>query len=1557
MRHRLFSTPARGLVPVVIAALLTSGLSIAQSPVAAADPVPAGPTTPSEAAAVKKARETGRPVEVDGQQTPTTTVTANPDGRFSYRSSAQPERVEKDGRWRAVDTTLTKRGDGSYAPTAAVADLTFSGGGTAALVTLAKGDKKLSLSWPTPLPAPRIEGSAATYPAVFPGVDLRMTATADSYREVLIVHDATAAKNLTTVSLDATTTSLTVSTGPDGSLNAADPTGKPVFVGSTPVMWDSRHEPDQPAPTADDPGGTTPVNVTTTAGPAGHSSVVMTPDPAALTGKDVAYPVYIDPSTGDIGTSDWGDVANYRTFKNYRDTFVRVGHCYQWSTCAGNLDWWSRGYFNFDTSALNSRNGFQAKILGATFSATDAHTGDSGCNPVQVFWTDQQFNSGTGWPGPPGPHNMDGPKNACNGGGVQANAYDIAKVAVDWNGDLVTIGLMATDEGSRDQAHWNRFANNAVLAVDFVFPPNVATNKGISNAVNCTGVPTTPDSRPTLSATSSDNNPVPLNVRLHFEVWTADIKTRVAVSPGVEIASGSTGQWQVPTDLADGLYVYHVGVDNTGGSWAPGGWSPNFTFKVRKTLPAAANMAATDYTPGYWGPAGGTFNLWTSDPEVAGYSYTFTGPGTERVPATADCNYRQTFANGGWAMAEGNLTRVTVPTGMTPGYHTIHVRTFDAAHNLSAQEPSFTFYVTPNTGLPSQQYEGETGQFTQPAGQNALVTVQSDPMWAGGKQMLLQANLVGQSFTMTFNVNTDADYTLGLGLTRAKDYGKLTFRVDNSPIGTTFDGYNPTVTSNHQTLGGIHLTTGSHQLTIIAVGANPAAVTGRYFAGVDYLRLAPAQRLEAEDTAQVAWAQPAGQNYETVVQAGDGWSSNNQKVLVGNAVNASVDLKFTAPVEADYALGAMLSKAPNYGVLSFTLDRATPLARGDTFDAYSPDMVAIFQPLGGAHLTAGQHTITIRVVGTNPASIQNRYATGVDYLFVTPLNNVTSASFADAMNNDGISDDNETVTSAKSLDLSGASLSAQTLAAAGLAPGSSITVNGATFTIPAANTKGFDNVMASGQTFPLPANQQVAATGMGMLVVSACGGTNATTAGVTYSDGTVDKQTVAPIPDWAHPASGVATPVTALPYRNILTGRDSAFKFTIYAVFIPTNPLKTLQKVTLPNVGTAFRAADYGCIDPSLHVLSVAPRPLGTDTWNGAWAAPADTAVEPPAPGFGDRTLRVIAHPSITGSQARVRLSNTGATAPVTIDAASIAAQTSGAATAAAPTVLKFAGNSGVTIPAGGEVYSDPVAFPAGGSLAVSVHLPNAPATAPVHTANGTVTYVASGNATTSSAATPFTTTLPSTYYLTGVDVTTSVPNSGTVAIVADQNTSSGALSWGDTLATQLGPDLPGGLTTVTHTTPPPPGWWTSQNQTTLAQPRLRTVIVTLGAQDILAGADPTTIENNLTALITDINGFNRYKRPDGSRIHVVLATVAPLGLDPSDPKEVNRQKVNTDIANRYASYGADEFIDLNQPLRDPARPTNINPTYLTGGIPNDAYYQRIAQTTATAVTNGIITL
>ncbi|MFB9306216.1 SGNH hydrolase [Kibdelosporangium philippinense] len=1400
----------RLIVPTITVALLATGATLTHTASAAASTPPTAPAAakPPEVAAFEQARKTGQPVEVEGQQTTNTTVTADPDGQFTYRATTRPERVQQDGQWRAIDTTLSKHSDGLYRPIASTANVAFSGGGTSPLVTLSSGDKKLSLSWPTPLPTPTVQGSSATYPAVLPGVDLHITATSDSYRKTLIVHNATAAKNpaLTAITLNATTSGLTLNAGPDGTLNASDTNGKPVFVGSTPLMWDSRHEPGQPAPTADAPGNTTHIKLDVTPTGGNGARVTITPDHTALLGQDVVYPVYIDPTTGDIGPSDWGNIAD-NGFKNYRDTYARVGRCYRWAECAGSGNWVARSYFVMPTNALQSRNGRTAVIRSATFTITNTHTGNNRCNQVQAMWADLEFTSQTSWPGPGGLHDMDVARDACPGASVHYNAIDAANALVSANAGQITIGLRSANEGAQNQDHWNRFANNPAFAIRFAFPPGQATNKGVSRLVKCDNKSFTPDRFPTLYATAADNNAPPLNLLLYFHVWTGDGNTLLTTSPGIEIASGSTAAWQVSTDLGDGEYVFRVTVQNTGGDGTGGLWNGSYSiwspFRIQSTPPAFFGVKSPDYAENYWSQGAGRFRF-NSSYSTAGFAYSFSGPGTIRVPKVEDCNYNQTFPNGGWVAADANGNAIDVPVipaTMAPGYHTLHVRAFDKAHNLSADERAYTFYVAPNYGVPT--------------------------------------------------------------------------------------------------------------------------------------------RINPGDPAQVAVAQPAGQNIPLSQQ-------DNRVHFRGTAEGQSFTMEFTAPIEADYALGLNVRlKQMDGGAIAVALDGvAKPDIR--MFDVYGR--------LGGVHLTKGKHVITLTT--GESGEIQAPYDIDVTGIDAVPLNNVTANSFADAMNNDGISNDGITVAADKSLDLDGGSLSAQTLAAAGLTPGSSLTVQGATFTLPAPNKAGNDNVIAIGQTIPLPAAHQVPANAIGLLAVSTCGANPTTPAAITYTDGTTDKQQLVALPDWALAPHGVATPVATLPYRNTGATRDTVHKPTVYAVFLPANPLKTVQKITLPNIGTAFRRT---CLDnAALHVLAMAPRPVTPPdgkTWAGAWSAPADNATAPPSGGFADKTLRVIAHPAITGAEARIRLSNTGSPTPVTFDAATIAAHTTGPGINT-PTTFTFGGNTTVTIPAGGDVHSDPVALPTGGSgnIAVSLHLPQAVTAAPTHTSNGTTTYVASGNATRNQDTAAFPTSLPSTHYLTGIDVTTA-PGNGTVAVLADQNTRAPGTftGWSDTLATQLGNQLPGGLVTTTHTTPPPPGWWTALNQTTLAGPRLRTAVVTLGAQDILNGDTPQAIQDKLTGLIRDINGINRYKRPDGARIHIVLATIAPLGLDPTSTQEKNRQQLNATIINQYRLYGANELINIDQALRDTTNPSKVKPEYLTGGVPNNTYYQRIAQTVHTEITNGTV--
>ncbi|XVV05953.1 hypothetical protein ACQPW3_11400 [Actinosynnema sp. CA-248983] len=301
--------------PALLAAL-TAGALVAQTlvglPFATAQPEPPTPPTDTQApadvrteeekTALTQARETGRPVPVQNRLTETSTVLVNPDGTFSLRSHAKPVRTNKDGAWRDIDTTLTRAADGTLSPAATPLDVSFSAGGTAPLVTMREGDKQFSLSWPTPLPAPVVEGSTATYPELLPGVDLKLTANSTGYSEVLVVKNEQAAANpaLSSFKLNAATTGLDlVSTG--DVLSATDDTGQVVFQGSTPVMWDSTLDAKRgPEPTATDPGSgkVSTLDVTTTTVDHGSSTtaeLTITPDAEALRGDDVQYPVYIDP--------------------------------------------------------------------------------------------------------------------------------------------------------------------------------------------------------------------------------------------------------------------------------------------------------------------------------------------------------------------------------------------------------------------------------------------------------------------------------------------------------------------------------------------------------------------------------------------------------------------------------------------------------------------------------------------------------------------------------------------------------------------------------------------------------------------------------------------------------------------------------------------------------------------------------------------------------------------------------------------------------------------------------------------------------------------------------------------------------------------------------------------------------------------------------------------------------------------------------------------------------------------------------------------------------------
>lgn len=140
-----------------------------------------------------------------------------------------------------------------------------------------------------------------------------------------------------------------------------------------------------------------------------------------------------------------------------------------------------------------------------------------------------------------------------------------------------------------------------------------------------------------------------------------------------------------------------------------------------------------------------------------------------------------------------------------------------------------------------------------------------------------------------------------------------------------------------------------------------------------------------------------------------------------------------------------------------------------------------------------------------------------------------------------------------------------------------------------------------------------------------------------------------------------------------------------------------------------------------------------------------------------------------------------------------------------------------------------------------------------------------------------------------------------------------------------------------------------------LNQPQVRTVIVALGATDILAGRDLTSIKTEFLELTTkrptSATGITNSRRSDGSPVHVILTTVPALGLAETDPRERVRRDLNADMLAHRADYGAVEVVDLANAVHDPAHINQINPAFLSGGGPNNAYHDAIAQAIADAAT------
>ena len=364
-----------------------------------------------------------------------------------------------------------------------------------------------------------------------------------------------------------------------------------------------------------------------------------------------------------------------------------------------------------------------------------------------------------------------------------------------------------------------------------------------------------------------------------------------------------------------------------------------------------------------------------------------------------------------------------------------------------------------------------------------------------------------------------------------------------------------------------------------------------------------------------------------------------------------------------------------------------------------------------------------------------------------------------------------------------------------------------------------------------------------------------------------------------------------------------------------------------------------------------APQPHWVETWGSAQMVPGEQD-ELPAALWRDATLRQIVHVSLGGKQIRVRISNVFGTQPLVLDAAGVAlAAGPGRADVDAGTLrpLRFDGRAAVTIPAGAEYVSDPLAFhlPAGADLAISMRFRDPPARQTSHPGAHATGFVARGDRV-AQARWLDAQRVEHWYQLAGVEVQAAARAHAVAAIgdsITDGHgaTTDGNDRWTDALAARLrangmadvgvlntgiggGRLLRDGLG---------PNLASRFERDVLARGGVSHAVVMIGVNDL--GVQHKNGEDSpaaRAALLEELQQAHRQlvQAAHARGVCVIGATITPYAgsgyYQPGPDNERDRQAYNSWIR---AAGVFDEVADFDAALRDPARPDLIRRAYDSG--------------------------
>ncbi|TDV56156.1 GDSL-type esterase/lipase family protein [Actinophytocola oryzae] len=370
-------------------------------------------------------------------------------------------------------------------------------------------------------------------------------------------------------------------------------------------------------------------------------------------------------------------------------------------------------------------------------------------------------------------------------------------------------------------------------------------------------------------------------------------------------------------------------------------------------------------------------------------------------------------------------------------------------------------------------------------------------------------------------------------------------------------------------------------------------------------------------------------------------------------------------------------------------------------------------------------------------------------------------------------------------------------------------------------------------------------------------------------------------------------------------------------------------------------------------VAGATPGRQGHRQWFTSWAQSQQWLS---AAVLDHQSVRMITHLSQGGHALRIRLQNTFGTSPLSVDATTVAPSGGGPALTGPANAVTFHGRAAVVVPAGGDVWSDPVrlATRPQDDVAVSMYLAGRTTPGEHGSAfrNNYLTPTGSGDHTTDGDGAAYTATTGATYLVSAVDVANPDLDGTVVAFGSSVVDGTGSTDcgpgctelgtnrrWTDDLARRVTTELPAGRqvaianagiggTTSSAACPSIPGQFTGLDalarldRDVLALHGVTAVLYYYGTNDLADACDARQILDSYRQVFARLRGA-------GVRVYVTPITPRP-GY--SDQNNLDRHAVGTFVENGNDCAGTcDGTVDFDRVLEDPLRPNSILPAYDVG--------------------------